>query len=103
LIGRSYKQKAKVVSLDDIATELSWTTGQVIEKIKDLEARNEINGILDGNGKYIHVTMQEMQALAEFIIQKGRLNRSDFESKCQQVLIESSPQIHPPAQQQKVQ
>ena len=68
----------KVVMLEDVAAEFKMLTKDVVTKIQQLEQSNRLKGITDDRGKYIHITKEEFEAVAEYMNGKGRINRSDL-------------------------
>ncbi|KAF8819662.1 hypothetical protein IE077_000695 [Cardiosporidium cionae] len=73
----SYIKKRKVVALDDLAREFDLKTKDVIARIRDLEKIEELNGVFDDRGKYIHITINEMTQLVDYINRKGRISKED--------------------------
>jgi len=57
----------KVVLLDDLAAEFGMLTREVVTKIEGLEASGRLTGITDDRGKFIHITNQEFEKVAEYI------------------------------------
>ena len=48
-----------MVPLEDIASVFNMNTDTVISSIKNLEATEELSGVLDDRGKYIYLTEGE--------------------------------------------
>ena len=70
-----YIERRKVVLLEDLAAEFKMMTKEVIKKIEGLEQSGRLLGIMDDRGKYIHITMEELDSVAATINSKGRISR----------------------------
>ena len=90
-------QRKKVVYLEELASEFNMRTqvlgGQetavagnhhqhftglilsqdAISRVQSLQDSGEITGVIDDRGKFIHISMEEMEAVAKFIKQRGRV------------------------------
>ena len=53
-------------------------TKTVVEAIKVLEEKKQVNGVFDERGKYIDVTDQEWNAIMSYMRAKGRVSKSDM-------------------------
>jgi hypothetical protein len=51
-------------------------------------------GVIDDRGKFIYISREEMEAVAKFIRQRGRVSLSDLAESSNQ-LIQLGPQIQP--------
>jgi len=67
-----------VVLLDDLAAEFSMLTKEVVKKIEGLEASGRLTGITDDRGKFIHISNSEFQAVSDYILANGRVNRAQL-------------------------
>lgn len=68
----------KVVLLEDLATQFKLKTQQAIERIQDLQANNTITGVIDDRGKFIYISEDELQSVATFIRQRGRVSIAEL-------------------------
>lgn len=41
--------------------------------MQSLQESGEITGVVDDRGKFIHISMEELEAVAKFIKQRGRV------------------------------
>lgn len=73
-----YIKTQKVVVLEDLAAHFRFKTQTVIDRIKDLQNDNILTGVIDDRGKFIYVSEEEMQAVAKFIKQRGRVSIADI-------------------------
>jgi len=71
-------KKNKVSVLEDLAAEFKIKTAELIEKIQDFEGKGEMNGVRDDRGKYIYITKEEMENVANFIKRRGRVHIEDI-------------------------
>ena len=46
--------------------------------MQDLQAEGRLTGVIDDRGKFIYITMEELEAVARFIRQNGRVSISDL-------------------------
>merc|ERR1712146_601234 len=68
--------------LEELAAEFSLKTKDAIERIQALEKADRLSGVFDDRGKFIYVTKDEMEKVSNWLIQKGRINRSDLVAAC---------------------
>lgn len=74
----NYIKEQKVVVLEDLATHFKLKTQSVIDRIRDLQNDNILTGVMDDRGKFIYVSVEEMEAIAKFIRQRGRVSIADI-------------------------
>lgn len=86
-----YIQQRKVVMLEDLAAEFEMKTMDAIEFIERLDKEGRLSGLVDDRGKFIHVTKEEMEKVAKFIIRKGRVSIEDIARESNK-LINLKPQ-----------
>ncbi len=74
-----YVTEEKVSFLEDLASKFNLKTQDVITKINQLEQEGKLTGVIDDRGKFIFITPQELQNVANFINLRGRktIRRSD--------------------------
>ncbi|XP_062077792.1 DDRGK domain-containing protein 1 [Humulus lupulus] len=87
-----YIKKQKCVPLEDLAAEFRLRTQECINRIASLESIGRLSGIMDDRGKYIYISQEEMQAVADYIKHQGRVSISHLASKSNQFIdLESKP------------
>lgn len=69
----TFIKKHKIVALDDLAAQFSMRTQDVINRIGELEGDGRLTGVMDDRGKFIYISPSEMQAVAAFVHQRGRV------------------------------
>lgn len=89
-----YIKKQKCVPLEDLAAEFKLRTQDCINRITSLEDMGRLSGVMDDRGKYIYISQEEMQAVADYIKREGRVSISHLASKSNQFIdLEPKPQI----------
>lgn len=68
----------KVVVIEDLASQFKLKTQAVIDRIKDLQNDDILTGVIDDRGKFIYVSPEEMEAVAKFIRQQGRVSIAEL-------------------------
>lgn len=81
-----YVKVRKVVSLEDLAVDFRMRTSAAIDRLKELERQGRISGIFDDRGKFIFITVEEMASMAEWLKNKGRINRADLVAACNKIV-----------------
>jgi hypothetical protein len=76
-----YIKTRKTVPLEQLATEFKLRTTDVIDRVLGLEAMGRLTGVMDERGKYIYISPDEMQAVAKYINDKGRVAISELAAK----------------------
>ena len=68
----------------------------VIDRIRDLQEGGRLSGVLDDRGKFIYITMDEYEAVAKFIKQRGRVSISDLAESSNKLinLTPDNDQLH---------
>lgn len=72
-----YIKDTKVVLLEDIASHFGLRTQQAIDRVQDLLRDEQITGVIDDRGKFIYISEDELQGIADFIKQRGRVSISE--------------------------
>jgi len=70
----------KVVTLEELSSEFHIRTQDAVRWLKELDSTGKITGVMDDRGKYVHITDDEMQQVADFMLQRGRVSRSELAS-----------------------
>ncbi|XXG79763.1 hypothetical protein AAC387_Pa09g0763 [Persea americana] len=88
-----YIKKNKCVPLEDLAAEFKLRTQDCINRINSLENMGRLSGVMDDRGKYIYISPEEMQAVADYIKRRGRVSISHLASMSNQ-FIDLEPKPH---------
>ncbi|XP_023535116.1 DDRGK domain-containing protein 1-like [Cucurbita pepo subsp. pepo] len=81
-----YIKNHKCVPLEDLAAEFKLRTQECINRITSLESMGRLSGVMDDRGKYIYISKDEMQAVADYIKRQGRVSISHLASKSNQFI-----------------
>lgn len=82
----SYIKEQKVVLIEDLAAHFKLKTQAAIDRIKDLQNDNILTGVIDDRGKFIYVSQEEMEAVAKFIRQRGRVSIQELAENSNQLI-----------------
>ena len=74
----SYIKRKKVVLLEDLATDFGISSTDAVNRVTALEANGAITGVVDDRGKFIYVSTEEMQQVADFVRRKGRVSIAEL-------------------------
>ncbi|XP_050510164.1 DDRGK domain-containing protein 1 [Diabrotica virgifera virgifera] len=86
----NYIKTNKVVVIEDLAALFKLKTQAAIDRIKDLQKDDILTGVVDDRGKFIYVSPEEMEAVAKFIRQRGRVSIAEL-AENSNVLINLTP------------
>eukprot|EP00249_Psilotum_nudum_P008577 c21376_g1_i1 orf=246-1148(-) len=87
-----YIKKHKYVALEDLAAEFRLRTQDVIDRIYSLEQIGRLSGVMDDRGKYIYISLEEMEAVAEYIKKQGRVSIAHLAGKSNE-FIDLEPKL----------
>jgi hypothetical protein len=68
----------KVLILEDLAAHFGLKTANVVERIQELQANGNLTGVIDDRGKFIYISEDELQAVAKFVRQRGRVSITEL-------------------------
>lgn len=72
--------------IEDVAQRFGMLTKDVLERVAKLEEQGRLSGITDDRGKYVHVTPDEFERIAQSIESKGRVSRQDLLKECSRIV-----------------
>eukprot|EP01005_Ploeotia_sp_CARIB1_P001353 NODE_291_length_1010_cov_232.156285_g284_i0.p1 GENE.NODE_291_length_1010_cov_232.156285_g284_i0~~NODE_291_length_1010_cov_232.156285_g284_i0.p1 ORF type:complete len:207 (-),score=62.02 NODE_291_length_1010_cov_232.156285_g284_i0:141-761(-) len=75
-------EREKVVHYQDLAVKFDMTIDRVVECIEGLVASGSLNGVFDERGKFFLITMEELDHLATFMKQRGRVSVGELTREC---------------------
>ncbi|KDR15944.1 DDRGK domain-containing protein 1 [Zootermopsis nevadensis] len=76
----------KVVVLEDLAAHFKLKTQHVINTIQELQAEGLLTGVVDDRGKFIYISTEELEAVAKFIKQRGRVSIVELAESSNQLI-----------------
>jgi len=96
----NYIKNMKVVVLEDLAAHFKLKTQNVIDRIQDLQAEGLLTGVVDDRGKFIYISPDELEAVARFVKQRGRVSIAEL-AESSNKLINLNPNINKSVSVQK--
>lgn len=73
-----YIKQNKVVVLEDLGAIFSLKTASVVDRIQELQANGNLTGVIDDRGKFIYISKEELEAVAKFVEQRGRVSIAEL-------------------------
>lgn len=73
-----YIENSKVVLLEDLASHFGMRTQDAIKRVQDLLADGSLTGVIDDRGKFISITPEELESVAQFMRHRGRVSISEL-------------------------
>lgn len=73
-----YIKREKVVVLEELAALFRLKTQAVINRVVDLQENGTLTGVLDDRGKFIYISMTELEGIAQFVRQRGRVTLAEL-------------------------
>jgi len=74
----NYIKETKVVLLEDLAAQFKLKTQEAIDRVNQLQEDGLLTGVIDDRGKFIYISREELDAVAKFIKQQGRVSIADL-------------------------
>lgn len=74
----AYIKQNKVLVLEDLAVHFGLKTANVVERIQELQANGNLTGVIDDRGKFIYISEDELQSVAKFVRQRGRISITEL-------------------------
>lgn len=78
----SYIMEKKLVVLEQLALEMNMKTEDVIQRIQSLQEQGQLTGVFDDRGKFIYISWEEMEAVANLITSRGRISIKELSRRC---------------------
>ncbi|XP_062503396.1 DDRGK domain-containing protein 1-like [Corticium candelabrum] len=73
-----YVKTQKVVLLEDVASRFHLRPQDAVNRLKTLQSDGHLTGVIDDRGKFIYISMEELENVARFIKQRGRISISQL-------------------------
>ena len=64
--------------LEDLAAHFKLKTQEAIDRVNQLQEDGELTGVVDDRGKFIYISQEELDAVAKFIRQRGRVSITEL-------------------------
>ena len=85
-------ERQKVVQLQALAVEFALDTSETAARLAALEEMGRVSGVFDDRGKFIHITLAEMEKVAAFIERQGRVSISALSAESNRLVdLEPAP------------
>lgn len=81
-----YIKTTKVIFLEDLASHFGLRVQDAIDRVQTLLQEGNLTGVIDDRGKFIYISMEELQNVADYIRNNGRVSISDL-AKASNTLI----------------
>lgn len=88
-----YIKNNKVVILEDLAGHFNIKTQSVIERIHELQANGRLTGVIDDRGKFIYISREELESVATFVKQRGRVSIAELAENSNRLINLSSGKV----------
>nr|CAG4650687.1 EOG090X0N9E [Sida crystallina] len=82
---------SKIVLLEELAAIFQLKMQDAIDRLQKLVADGTLTGVIDDRGKFIYISKAEMESVAKFIRQRGRVSLSDLAESSNQLIQLASP------------
>ena len=85
-------QQKRKVSMEEIASEFNITAPDAVERVLSLNKSGQLTGVMDDRGRFIYFKPSELQAVADYVIQRGRVSIAELTDFANRLLSESFAQ-----------
>jgi hypothetical protein len=75
-------KEKRSIKIEDIANKFDVSPNNVVARIKELIKQERAAGVLEGDGRFIYFSEEELQAIAETIKDAGSVSAADVASIC---------------------
>eukprot|EP00057_Strongylocentrotus_purpuratus_P019524 XP_011673998.1 PREDICTED: DDRGK domain-containing protein 1 [Strongylocentrotus purpuratus] len=82
----NYIKDMKVVLLEDLGAQFNIRTQEAINRVHELQAEGRLTGVIDDRGKFIYISEEELEAVAKFIRQRGRVSIAELAEASNQLV-----------------
>merc|ERR1711876_84233 len=79
-------KETKVVLLEDLAAQFHLKTQEAIDRVTQLQEDGILTVVIDDRGKFIYISQEELEAVAKFIRQQGRVSITDLAMSSNQLI-----------------
>lgn len=79
-------KNTKVVNVDELAAKFKLDVPAAVEKIKYFIENDILTGVIDDRGKFIYISSDELEGVARFINQRGRVSLTELASYSNQLI-----------------
>jgi hypothetical protein len=72
--------------VEQIASEFGIRNSETVKKLNSLLESGDLTGVLDDRGKFIFITLDELQSVASWIAKKGRVSVPDVQRESNKLI-----------------
>lgn len=72
--------------LEDLAAHFKMKTQDTIDRVTQLQEDGLLTGVIDDRGKFIFISQKELEAVATFIRQRGRVSIAELAESSNQLI-----------------
>ncbi len=76
--------------LEDLAAHFRLRTQEAIDRVTQLQEDGTLTGVVDDRGKFIYISQEELEDVAKYIRQMGRVSIAEL-AECSNKLINLAP------------
>jgi len=73
-----YLKETKVILLEDLASHFGLRVQDAIDRVQSLLDDEIITGVIDDRGKFIYISIEELENVARYINKEGRISLCDL-------------------------
>ena len=77
----------RLLVLDDVADELGVRASELLERIEGLRAAGSLRGVFDDRGKFVVVNDDDLERLAAFVRQRGRVSLTELARHSNEIIV----------------
>jgi len=81
-----YIKENKVCYVDALASEFGLRNPDAVKRINSLMESGDLTGVLDDRGKFIYITMDELNSVAKWINSKGRVSLEEIQRESNKLI-----------------
>jgi len=74
----NFIKESKVVQLEELGARFNLKTQEAIDRLEHLLGEGRLTGIMDDRGKFIYISEEELEGVAKFIKQRGRISIAEL-------------------------
>merc|ERR1712183_368642 len=93
----NFIKDSKVVQLEDLGARFNLKTQEAIDRLEHLLGEGRLTGIMDDRGKFIYISEEELQGVAKFIKQRGRISIADLAESSNSLINMEGVKVEQPA------
>ena len=77
----------KIVTIEDLAARFKLRVQDAIDRLQKLISDGSLTGVVDERGKFVYVSREELDAVADFIKQRGRVSFGELVNSSNLIVV----------------